>query len=384
MTLASFLNDHKRALGLMLLTVLLHIVVIDWAGGRLAVPASAVVHEQVVQAQLQAPPPPLAQLPVPKAQAKPPARPAVKPSNKPSVTPRAAAPSAPPAEGQIAPLPDSLPAILPDTSPAAMAASAPVSAAADQQPVIPDTPPASAAPVLPAPPARPGYKVDVPPSAEMAMQVVRKQANANPSYGVGRIIWTAGAGHYRLQIEAGLDLLFTTLNLIDIQSDGMLGNAGIEPVSKAERRRGRSQTATHFNRGETPTITFSASSKSYPLAPGAQDTATVVMQLAGIGRADASQLKDNKPFEIQIGEEREATVFAFFSVGFENIETKLGTLRTWHVSRPPRPGSYSSQIDFWFAPALGWYPVQIRNTEANGAVTTQTVTTILTATSSSK
>lgn len=40
------------------------------------------------------------------------------------------------------------------------------------------------------------------------------------------------------------------------------------------------------------------------------------------------------------------------------------------------PGSYRSRLDVWLAPAKGWYPVQIRNTEANGAVTTQTVNNI--------
>jgi hypothetical protein len=30
----------------------------------------------------------------------------------------------------------------------------------------------------------------------------------------------------------------------------------------------------------------------------------------------------------------------------------------------------------WLAPERGWYPVRIRNTEASGAVTTQTVNNI--------
>ena len=57
----------------------------------------------------------------------------------------------------------------------------------------------------------------------------------------------------------------------------------------------------------------------------------------------------------------------------ETIESKLGHLATWHIVRPPRPGVYSSRIDVWLAPELNWLPVQIRNTEANGAITTQTI-----------
>jgi len=46
------------------------------------------------------------------------------------------------------------------------------------------------------------------------------------------------------------------------------------------------------------------------------------------------------------------------------------------VTRPPRPGLYNSTLELWFAPAYHWYPVQIRNTEPNGAVTTQTASKI--------
>jgi hypothetical protein len=46
---------------------------------------------------------------------------------------------------------------------------------------------------------------------------------------------------------------------------------------------------------------------------------------------------------------------------------------TVHITRPPKPGSYNSQLDIWLAPSLGWYPVQIRNTESSGTVTNQIV-----------
>jgi hypothetical protein len=103
------------------------------------------------------------------------------------------------------------------------------------------------------------------------------------------------------------------------------------------------------------------------------------MQLAGIGRADPGQFKENREFDILVGESREATLFRFVVAGQEELETELGKFATWHVVRPARPGSYSSRLDFWFAPALDWYPVQIRNSEANGAITTQFVSEILTA-----
>jgi hypothetical protein len=161
--------------------------------------------------------------------------------------------------------------------------------------------------------------------------------------------------------------------LLVVTSEGQIDDNGIAPVTATEKRKGRSLTATHFNRDQGR-ITFSASELSYPLLAGAQDKATLPFQLAGMARADINQLQGN--VDLFVGEDREANVFRFNLVGEEELETKMGRLLTWHLSRPPKPGTYSSRLDIWLAPDRGWYPVQIRNTEGSGAVTTQLVTHI--------
>jgi hypothetical protein len=169
--------------------------------------------------------------------------------------------------------------------------------------------------------------------------------------------------------------VFARVNLVVLTSEGAVTAAGLAPLVMTEKRRGRALTATHFNRQGAATITFSGSQNTYPLAVGAQDKASVPLQLAGIARADPAQLSGD--IEIQVGEDRDASVFRFVVVGQELIDTRLGKLQTWHLSRPPKPGSYSSRLDLWLAPGRGWYPVQIQNTEASGAVTTQTVNNIV-------
>jgi hypothetical protein len=141
-----------------------------------------------------------------------------------------------------------------------------------------------------------------------------------------------------------------------------------------EKRRGRAMTATHFNRPDG-TLTFSASAAKYPLVPGAQDKASVPLQLAAIARGDPKQLSGN--IDILVGEDRDASVFTFTVAGQEQIDTPLGRIATWHLVRPPKPGSYNSRLELWLAPGYGWYPVQIRNVEVSGAVTTQTVNNIV-------
>jgi hypothetical protein len=230
--------------------------------------------------------------------------------------------------------------------------------------------PAAAAPA--APPGR-SYRVDLPPSADVALDVDRVDADGTHWTGEATLGWRLQPNAYRIKVDVGVRLLFAHVNLLELTSEGGAGDAGFLPTLMTEKRRGRALTATHFNR-QDGTITFSASQNKYPLAAGAQDKASVPLQLAAIARADPGQLAG--AVDIQVGEDRDASVYSFNLVGQEDIDTGLGKLHAWHLSRPPKAGSYSSRLDVWLAPGRGWYPVRIRNTEASGAVTTQTVNNI--------
>jgi hypothetical protein len=252
------------------------------------------------------------------------------------------------------------------TGPAGMPNAAPVEQVASAEPA-----PAPAAP--PAPAVR-TYKVDMPPSADLTLDVARTDADGTKWSGEQKLSWKIEGERYRISAEAGIRVVFARVNLLVLASEGTVTDSGFAPVTMTEKRRGRALTATHFNR-EAGTITFSASQKSYPLEAGAQDKASVPLQLAAIARADPGQLAAG--VDMLVGEDRDASVFHFVLVGQEQIETRLGRMATWHLSRPPKPGSYNSRLDIWLSPERGWYPVQIRNLEASGAVTTQTVNNIV-------
>ena len=225
--------------------------------------------------------------------------------------------------------------------------------------------------------APPALKTLPPPSASYLLDVVRTEVNvANPYYGAGEIRWEHDDNNYKMHIEVGVDLLFTTVRLYSMDSEGSLAETGVKPRTVTEARRGRSATATHFNY-DSNTISFSASTATLPMSDGAQDKATVLMQLTSIGNADPAQFSKGKEITIQVAEEKEANPYQFIVIDQETIETKLGRVETWHVVRPPRPGVYSSRLDIWFAPHYNWLPVQIRNTESNGAITTQTIRKII-------
>jgi hypothetical protein len=225
----------------------------------------------------------------------------------------------------------------------------------------------------PAAPAARHYKVNMPPSADITLDVARTDANGTKWSGDALLSWRVTPSRYRVQVEAGIRVMFAHVNLLTLVSEGTVGDEGFVPTLMTEKRRGRSMTATHFNR-QDGTLTFSASAAKYPLVPGAQDKASVPLQLAAIARGDSKQLSGN--IDILVGEDRDASVFTFTVAGQEQIDTRLGRIATWHLVRPPKPGSYNSRLELWLAPAYGWYPVQIRNVEASGAVTVQTVKTI--------
>jgi hypothetical protein len=346
--------DSRRWIAVAVVVVLLHALLVQWAKDGLFSASETPQKLKPIVAQLH----PLAPL----------------------VVPLAAAVSAPPAPAaRPRPRPRAARAARTDLVDNSAGEPTPISAEPSGTATALPDPAAAAMPVQPDPIGKPRYQVQLPPSAELSYKLIRKEpALANPFYGKSRISWNAGQGSYSVRTEAGLTIPFGTINVFTLTSEGKIDGAGIAPVVTTESRRGRAETATHFNRDQG-TITFSASTASVPLAEGAQDQATVTLQLAGIGRANADQFGQNKEIDILVGETREATLFKFVVAGQEELETELGKLSTWHVVRAPRPGSYSSRLDIWFAPALDWYPVQITNSESNGAITTQSVLEILTA-----
>ncbi len=216
----------------------------------------------------------------------------------------------------------------------------------------------------------------IPESVEMQMEVTHTKVNGSPTVGVGLLSWDVYNNQYQIKLQVGVNLLFTTLNLFSISSEGSVGDAGLMPRLSTDARRNRAETAIHFDH-TAGTITLSAGNKTVPLSTGAQDAASLLMQLAAIGNANPAQYREGNTFAIQVAEGRDVAEFMFNVVGEEEIESKLsetGTLKVLHISRPPRPGSYNSRLDIWLAPEKKWYPVQIRNTESNGNVTNQIVT----------
>ncbi len=365
----------RRAVALLAASVLLHYAAIGWVGEKLAEPADHAPQSEpaTIEAALLAAAPAPVQVGAPAA----PVRPA--PAVAAKARPRAARPAkAAQPQSEAAPASASVIDAVQE-SPTAQAPAADTEAGAPEaQPPVQSGAPAEAPPVeTQAPPApaasAPGYRVSLPPPAELQLDVERIDAKGAHWSGRAVMDWSHSGDAYRMTMVATIRVI-VTINLVELASEGAIGEHGIVPRILNEKRRSKAQTATHFD-AQQGRISFSASSASFPMAPGTQDKATFLMQLAGIARADPAQLAAD--IEMMVGEDKDASLFKFVVQGQEEIDTPLGRLATWRITRPPRPGSYSSRLDLWLAPGHEWYPVQMRSTEANGAVTTQTIRRIV-------
>lgn len=206
------------------------------------------------------------------------------------------------------------------------------------------------------------YQVAPPPSAELHYDVRALRQGQNWQ-GNGRFRWEASGGRYRATVEASIWLLLK-ITVLSSSSEGVLGDAGIQPVLYSEKPWRKSLMNTHFQHDRRK-ITFSASEASYPYLGGEQDRVSVVWQLAGIGRADAAQFAPGASFPLVVASTRDAQPWQFVVQGEESVNLPDGKTQAWRVTRVPRSDSYDTRIDIWLAPQRDWYPVRIRYTYKN-------------------
>ena len=357
-----FSARHRRTFALAALTVGLHVLALRAIVVHPGAAGQAVKPPALTTVQLLAAPAPVAATETAPPPLVPPPPLALPPE---IVLPPVAVQRAPAAEGAvaIAPAVGALP-----VEPGATALLADVESIGVQ--VAPAATPGPAAGTAPVGKA---YRAELPASARIVFDIARKDADGTLWHGEAAMAWQLADGRYRMTLEAGIRVLVARVNLVVLESSGVTDAGGFVPRTLVEKRRGRAATTTRFDPDGGP-ITFSAVPHTVAADPGTQDKATIALQLAAIARADSAQLQG--PIDILVGEDRDASVFRFTLVGQEEIDTPVGRLHSWHLTRPPRFGAYNARFDVWLAPSLGWLPVRIDNIESSGATTSQTVKTI--------
>ena len=371
----------RRPLVVLALSVLLHWFFLNWAGGRLGQSAAHVTDpasETVITASLQAAP------------TRPTASAASPQPTPPAATPKPARRATRLAERKVAaPIAD----LPPPTEQSRATADAQPTSPPSENLFVPDIGDNPRQPIAGGPPAMvppisnatgtdtaaeataatstaKQYKTAPLPSAEVRYDV-RAQRDGKTVYGSGKIAWQTSGDTYTIDGEAGV-LFFSVLTF---KSEGSVAADGIMPLRYNEKRFRKPSTNTHFQR-DNHLISFSASTATYPRSGGEQDRASIVWQLAAIGRGDSAQFTSGAALDIFVAGVRDGEVWSIKVIAQEDIEIAGGSLPTWHLQRLPRPGSYDTQVDIWLAPTRGWYPVRLRQTERNGDVLDMTMSSI--------
>ncbi len=352
----SSLRPTRRKLGFILaflfLVVAAHVAVIEWL--RHELPLVDLLDDEddsIVSITLQSAPEPREPPVMPKVRELPPPTAADKTTPVAAVpvteAPVAAVPATPEAPAPGAPAPEAT-ASTPDSH-AITTAGEPAAAAAATDEAAPKT----SAPAL-------FERVSLPPSAELSYDVVGLR-NGSRISGHAKVIWKQDGQRYSLTGEVGV-LVFT---LISYKSVGEVGQIGLAPTTYAEKRIGRSQTNTHFQRDRN-SISFSASTGTYPYKGGEQDRSTWIWQLASLGRGDPGKFESGLVFDMSVAGHKSLDGWRVYVNGRENIELPQGTISTWRLSVIPGENSFDKQFDLWLAPDRDWYPVMLRHLDKAG------------------
>jgi Protein of unknown function (DUF3108) len=177
--------------------------------------------------------------------------------------------------------------------------------------------------------------------------------------------WQPRQGDYELSYEA----TYFGFSIIKQVSSGAVGALGLAPTRFGEKRRGRSEQATHFERAKG-VVTFSNHRPESKLPTGAQDRASFLIQLASLFAGQPEKFKVGHVIEVPVASVDELELWAFEVQASELLMLPIGETPAIKVLRRPRR-AFDPTVEVWLAPALSYLPVRIRLTDSGGVTDSQ-------------
>jgi hypothetical protein len=196
------------------------------------------------------------------------------------------------------------------------------------------------------------------PDSALLKYQVQGQAKGFNYWASAELNWQQDGKDYEARLEVSAFLLGSRVQV----SKGTLGVEGLMPTRFGDKT--RSELAAHFQR-DKGIISFSANSPDAPLLKGAQDRLSVVLQLSSLLAADPTRFPAGTMLSFQTVSQREAEVWQFLVEKEEMLQLPFGDISAIKLNRKPRR-EFDQHIELWFAPTLGYLPVRLRITNANG------------------
>ncbi len=201
------------------------------------------------------------------------------------------------------------------------------------------------------------------PESALLKYQVQGQVKGLNYWANAELAWQQDGQNYESRLSISAFLLGSRTQL----SKGTLGSEGLMPTRFSDKS--RSELAAHFQR-DKGIISFSANSPDAPLLKGAQDRLSVVIQIASLFAADPTRFPLGTMLSFQTVSQREAEVWHFLVEKEELLQLPFGEINAIKLNRKPRR-EFDQHIELWFAPTLGYLPVRLRITNANGDVVDQ-------------
>ena len=220
--------------------------------------------------------------------------------------------------------------------------------------------PSAASPEAAAPAPTPAASlppVKLLPPARLDFEVTGKAKGFGYNAGA-ELVWQHDGSSYSAHQEIKVFLLGSRSQ----DSVGSITEHGLQPRRFGDRA--RSERAAHFDFA-AGRVTFSANTPAAPIEPGAQDRLSVFLQLGGMLAAAPERYPAGTQIAMTTIGARAADVWTFTVEGEQSLDLPIGQLTAVQLQRLPRR-EYDQKAQVWLAPSLGYLPVRIRLTEANG------------------
>lgn len=201
------------------------------------------------------------------------------------------------------------------------------------------------------------------PDAALLKYQVQGKAKGFDYWANAELLWKQDGQDYQARLEVSAFLLGSRVQT----SQGSLGAEGLMPTRFSDKT--RTELAAHFQR-DKGIISFSANSPDAPLLKGAQDRLSVVLQLSALLAGDPARFPPGTMLSFQTVSQREAEVWQFLVEKEELLQLPIGDVSAIKLNRKPRR-NFDQHIELWFAPSLGYLPVRLRITNANGDLVDQ-------------
>ena len=247
-----------------------------------------------------------------------------------------------------------------DTAPApAPVASAP---AAPAEPATEDTPTGTGVDIRP--PGGTGRSAGAPPPpvrmpapTRLAFDV-SGQAKKFAYSARAELLWQHDGNRYEARQEISAFLVGTRTQ----RSVGTVTEQGLLPEKFSDKS--RSEQAAHFDYAKGR-VTFSANTPDAAAGPGVQDRLSLFIQLGAMLAADPGRFVPGTQITLTTVSARSADRWTFTVEGPETLDLPAGPTPSLKLLRLPRK-DYDQKAELWVAPGLGYLPVRIKLTQANG------------------